>query len=330
MINFKELTSQVISLLDANEEETFRNFARLQNKKILIACSGGADSIALALISYSQNIDFALVYIEHNINPTTRECETIISDLAKKLKVEFFVEHVDLDLKNNKSNIESRARDARYQALEKVRIENNYDFILTAHHLDDYVETFFINLMRGLGSGVAALSSARGNLVRPLLNWRKIQLEEIVQKCEIEYFSDPSNDLDCFVRNRVRNELIPLMDDISNRDVAPLVSKAGNHIARDQKFISSLGARSWPLDGNTSTRTLRALDISLQNHALRSWIIGDKPSDKEMSNILDVVNHEITKTQISGNRTIWRKDAKIYQSETTKLLEDLKNKKLEN
>lgn len=324
MNNFSELSSQIVSLVDTNEDETLRSFFNLKNKKSLIACSGGADSIALALIAKKEDIDFALCYIEHNINESTRICEEIVKVLANKLDVDFFVKHVDLNSENNKSNLESRARDARYQALEEVRSENNFDYVLTAHHLDDYVETFFINLIRGSGSAVAALSAARQNLVRPILHWRKSQLEEIVEKAELQYFSDPSNALDCFVRNRVRHELIPLMNDISNRDVAPLISKAGSHISRDEKFISNLGAQSWPLDGDTSTRALRALDESLQNHAIRAWIKGDKPSAKEMKNILYVVNHEIVKTQISGNRTIWRKDAKMYQSDTRQLLEEKK------
>lgn len=327
MNNFRELTSQIVSLVDTDEDQTQANFLQLANKKSLIACSGGGDSIGLALVAASQNIDFALMYVEHNINPSTRVCETIVGDLATKLGVEVFVENVDLDSENNKGNLESRARDMRYAALEKVREENAYDFVLTAHHLDDYVETFFINLIRGAGSSIASLSAARQNLVRPLLHWRKSQLENLVNKSEIEFFSDPSNALDCFVRNRIRNEVMPLLDDISKRDVAPLIAKAGNHISRDQKFISKLGEESWPIVGDTDTRALRALDISLQNHAIRAWIDGDRPSAKEMANILDVVNHEIPRTQISGNRTIWRKDAKLYQSETSKKLEDQSNKK---
>lgn len=322
MNSFRELTSQIVSLVDNDEELTHANFIPLTSKKCLIACSGGADSIALALISASENIDFALAYVEHNIDPVTRACEDIVRDLAKKLEVDFFVKHIDLDLKKSKGNLESRARDARYQALEELRSENNFELVLTAHHLDDYVETFFINLMRGSGSAVASLSAARQSLVRPILNWRKEQLEEIVEKSELEYFKDPSNALDCFVRNRVRHELIPLMDEISKRDVAPLIAKAGQHISRDQKFMAELGEQSWPVDGDTSTRMLQKLDSSLQNHAIRAWIKGDRPSAKEMANILDVVNHEIPKTQISGNRTIWRKDAKLYQSETTQFLKD--------
>jgi tRNA(Ile)-lysidine synthase len=302
--NLTDFSSQIVSLVDTNEDETFRSFVNVKNKKCLIACSGGADSIALALIAASESIDFALAYIEHNIDESTRICEEIVKDLAVQLHVDFFVKHVDLNVGEKKTNLESRA-----------------------HHLDDYVETFFINLMRGSGSAVAALSAARQNLIRPILHWRKTQLEEIVEKAEIKYFSDPSNALDCFVRNRVRHELIPLMNDISKRDVSPLVAKAGKHISRDEKFISSLGANSWPIDGDTSTRALRSLDESLQNHAIRAWVEGDKPSAKEMINILDVVNHEVVKTQISGNRTIWRKDAKMYQSDTMQLLQEKKKRK---
>ena len=324
MNKFRELTSQIVSLVDPNNEETSKNFLPLKNSKNLIACSGGADSIALALIAVNEGLDFALVYVEHNINKSTRACEDIVKDLSEKLDVEFFVKHVYLEIDKTMSNIEARARDARYIALEQVRKENKFDFVLTAHHLDDYVETFLINLMRGAGSSVASLSSKRQNIVRPILHFRKNQLENIVEKSDIEYFSDPSNDSDSFVRNRVRKELIPLMDEISNRDVSPLISKAGQHISRDQKFISTLGAQSWPIDDDTSTISLQKLNPAIQNHAIRSWLMGDMPSTKELTNILAVVNHKITKTQISGDRTIWRKDAMLYQSQTSKLLEENK------
>ncbi len=287
----------------------------LAKQKVLVACSGGADSIALAIVMRAWDIDFALAYIEHGLNPQTAECEVLVKNLANNLAVPFVTAHLDMSENNTKSNIEATARSLRYSALEQLRITHGYNKIVTAHHLDDCAETFLINLVRGGGSGMSSLAKERGNIVRPLLDWRKTELVELVESVGLEYFSDPMNDDPRFVRNRMRNEVLPLLNDIAQRDVTPLIARAAEHLRSDSEFLASSAVALWP-KGEPSTRTLMELDPVLRVHALRAWITGNPPSNEEMERILDVAEHTITSTQISGHRTIWRSGAVLYQDVT--------------
>ncbi|MFN8016445.1 MAG: tRNA lysidine(34) synthetase TilS [Acidimicrobiia bacterium] len=300
---------------DRNILETEQELSEISNSKVIVACSGGADSIALALIFKAFNIDFALCYIEHGLNPATVQCELITKDLAQKLDVPFFYQHLNL-VQDLNANIEATARQHRYEALEKIRVTHNYDLIATAHHEDDLAETFFINLMRGSGSGVSSLKKKRNHIVRPLLHWRKKDLMSFVEALNFEYFHDESNDDKRFVRNRVRHELIPLLNEIAGRDVTPLIARSSKIFQSDNEYLNKLASQVWP-KGEASTKDLRGLDPVIQVHALRNWIIGYPPSEDEMDRILQVVNHEIVSTQISGDRTIWRRGAVLYQDVTS-------------
>ncbi len=203
----------------------------------------------------------------------------------------------------------------RYAALEKIASSTKAEIIVTAHHADDVAETFLINLLRGAGSGAASLAEVRGGIYRPLLHWRKSDLEEFVVASGFEFFTDPSNTDPKFVRNRVRNELVPLMNDIAQRDVVPLIVRTAEITRDDQRYLDDVAQAAWS-DKNPDTKKLSQLPLVVQRHAIRAWLDGMPPSLEEMQRILQVVHHEIARTQISDHRTIWRRGARLYQDVT--------------
>lgn len=307
----------IVERIDKNSELTRKSFEKLESKKVLVACSGGADSVALAIMFKASGLDFGLAYIDHGINPETQSSEVVVKELGSICDVPFFSCYLDMAEKELvDSNLEATAREKRYSALEEMRTIHGYDLIATAHHLDDFAETFLINLIRGSGSGGASLAESRNNLIRPILHWRKTELIELVRACQISHHEDMMNSDPRFVRNRVRNEAIPLLSDIAGRDVAPLLARAARNISGDTNYLQKLAASIWPKDTAT-TNDLNGLDPILQVHALREWIQGYPPSTEEMDRILSVVRHEIVSTQISGNRTIRRSGAVLYQDVTS-------------
>lgn len=306
----------VMRTVDSNQTKTNEIFESFVDRKILVACSGGPDSIALALMLYAFKLDFGIAYIEHGLSLDTAECELAVKNIALLCGVPFHISHLRLaDDKKIKSNVEAQARKYRYEALEEIRSDNSYSKIVLAHHQDDYAETFLINLIRGSGSGISSMQKDNTTITRPLLHWKKSELIEFVNKLGIEYFSDPMNESYEYVRNRIRHELIPLMNEISKRDVVPLIARAAKHINADNVFLEQYATMLWPID-TASTRELAKLDETLQVHALRAWINGYPPSEEEMASILKVVSHENKSVQISGNRTIWRSGAVLYQDVT--------------
>lgn len=309
----REAIFRHVQVIDPDHKKTVEQFSVFSSSKILIACSGGADSLGLALIAYAMNLDITVAYIEHELSIETQACSLLVKQLADDLDADFVTRN--LSMSQVTSNIEETARELRYGALEDLATQMQCDVIFTAHHLDDLAETLVINMIRGAGSGAASLVRQRGRIVRPLLHWRKKMLEELVDACGYDYFSDPGNEKNKFVRNRVRHEVFPLLNDVSQRDVVPLIARMARTMKDDQDFLSAYAASLWPGD-SPDTRLLSQLDPVLQRHALRQWVSGLAPSSDELDRILEVVHHKVPRTQISGNRTIWRRGAQLYQDVT--------------
>ena len=183
----------------------------LKEKSFLIAVSGGPDSLALTALakaySYKNKCRMYYVLVDHNIRKKSSYEAKSVKKLLVKYKINLHI------LKNNKSinkNIQSTAREIRYGLLTKFCKKKKIKNILTAHNLEDQVETFFIRLSRG--SGLHGLSSMRQiskisgniNLIRPLLDIKKIQLIKISKTIFGKYYKDPSNENAKYLRTRIR------------------------------------------------------------------------------------------------------------------------------
>ena len=180
-------------------------------KSFTVALSGGPDSMALAGLSNflmreeKYKVLFALV--DHGIRKNSSKEALLVKKLLKRKNIKLII------LKNNKKitkNIQKNAREIRYELLTNFCKKNNVKYLLTAHHQDDQIETFFIRLSRG--SGVEGLSSMsektviqnKINLLRPLLNYEKKELSLIAQKMFGKTFKDPSNKNKKFLRTNIR------------------------------------------------------------------------------------------------------------------------------
>ena len=189
----------------------------LKKKSFLVAVSGGPDSLALAAFtkaySYKKKIKFYYVLVDHRIRKgSTKEATQTKSLLKKNL--------IDLNILVNKKeinkNVQSKARNIRYELLANYCKKNNIKVILTAHNLEDQVETFFIRLSRG--SGLTGLSSMKPlsklknsiKLYRPLLDVKKKILIKISKTIFGKYIIDPSNKDKKYLRTKIRNLQKPL------------------------------------------------------------------------------------------------------------------------
>ena len=184
----------------------------LKKKIYLVAVSGGPDSLALTALSkaysYSNKSKFYYVLVDHNLRKNS-------SQEAKSVKKLLYKQGISLNILKNKktinSNIQSQARYIRYKLIKDYCKKKKIKIILTAHNLEDQVETFFIRLSRG--SGLYGLSSMKEinnldnniRLVRPLLNYKKKELIKISKIIFGRYFIDPSNKNIKYLRTRIRN-----------------------------------------------------------------------------------------------------------------------------
>ncbi len=195
-----------------------KNLKNLKLKSAVIAVSGGPDSLALAALSKLYSLEFKTkffyILIDHNLRKNSNREAAQVKKLLKK-------HNIDLKVLNNKKfiskNIQGEARKIRYNMLLNFSKKYNIKAILTAHNLEDQVETFFIRLSRGSGltglSGMKKLSNLdkKVKLFRPLLDTKKATLTKISSKVFGKYFSDPSNKDNKYLRTKIRNLKDPLL-----------------------------------------------------------------------------------------------------------------------
>ncbi len=183
----------------------------LKKKIFLVAVSGGPDSLALTALSKSYSlknkVKFYYVLVDHNLRKNSFTEAVLVKKLLKKHKIDL---RILRNKKEIKRNIQGEARSIRYDLLTKFCKKNKIKVMLTAHNLEDQVETFFIRLSRG--SGLQGLSSMKQSskiqnnitLVRPLLDLKKIQLTKISKLIFSQFFKDPTNKDSKYLRTRVR------------------------------------------------------------------------------------------------------------------------------
>ena len=189
-----------------------------KKSKLLLALSGGVDSMVLCHLLISNNFKFSIAHCNFLLRGNESDSdEDFIRSYTDSNKIEAFFKKFKTKeyASENKISIQMAARDLRYQWFLTLKEKNNFDFILTAHHLDDSVETFLINLIRGTGiKGLHGIQD-RNFFIRPLICVSKKDILEYVQIHNIIYRDDSSNKDLKYVRNKIRNEIIPLMKDIN-------------------------------------------------------------------------------------------------------------------
>ncbi len=190
-----------------------------QKDKILLTVSGGVDSVLMCELFYLAKINFGIAHCNFQLRGDESEGdETFVRALAKKYKVELHTIKFNTSAfaKKNKLSTQIAARQLRYDWFEKLRTEHNYHFIATAHHQDDSIETFFINIIRGTGiSGLHGILPKQGNIIRPMLFTNKEQILEYVKTHKLKYREDSSNASDKYVRNKIRHQVIPLLKELN-------------------------------------------------------------------------------------------------------------------
>ena len=209
----------------------------------------------MAHLCKSCNFNFALVHCNFNLRGEESDAdEEFVLDLAEQLDVEVFVQNFDTQAYANdyKRSIQMAARELRYNWFEELAHNLKFDYILTAHHADDNLETFLINFTRGTGlNGLTGIPILNGNIVRPMLPFSSEEIENYTQENTIEWREDSSNSSRKYLRNKLRHEVVPILKDINPQllesfqhtlnhlnDTADIVAESVDNIA--QKAIVSL------------------------------------------------------------------------------------------
>ncbi len=193
-----------------------------KNEKILIAFSGGPDSVFLYnLLNFLKEeyfLEISLTYINHNLREDVEDDLKFVKNFSEENEVPLYIESVNVRkyATENKKSIELSARELRYEAIEKVLQNINYDKIATGHNLDDNIETFIFRLLRGTSlKGLKGIPEERGNIIRPILQFEKKEILNCLQENKKNYIIDYTNNENDYTRNYIRNEIFPMFVNIN-------------------------------------------------------------------------------------------------------------------
>lgn len=186
------------------------------NDRLLLAVSGGVDSVVLCELCKQAGYDFSIAHCNFQLRDADSERdEKFVSGLAQRYNVNFHLVKFETKkfAEENKLSTQAAARKLRYNWFEEIRLKNGYQYILTAHHADDNIETVLMKFFRGTGvKGLRGIEPKKGSIVRPLLFARRKQLEDFLADQRLEFVSDYTNLHDDYTRNYFRNQVIPMIE----------------------------------------------------------------------------------------------------------------------
>ncbi len=259
---------------------------------VTCAVSGGADSLALLVLTAASGCEVVAVHVDHGLRPGSDEDADVVAAVAEEVGAAFRSVAVEVA---PGPNLEARARAARYAVLP--------DDSLLGHTADDQAETVLLNLLRGAGlDGLAGYQPHR----RPI---RLLRRHETVGLCEslgLRPVVDPTNQDPAFRRNRVRHELLPLADAIAARDVAEVLARQADLLRDDALLLEQLAAELDPTDG----RALATAPEPLARRAVRRWLrAGDEqhpPNAATVARVLAVARGEVVACEVGQGRSVRR------------------------
>ena len=194
-------------------------FPLLSGKKLLIAVSGGLDSMVLADWIRKSPFEFAIAHCNFKLRgQESDQDENFVKAFADKHQIPFFVTHFDTKAfaADFKLSIQVAARTLRYQWFYELLENQKLDYMLTAHHADDNLETFLINLSRGTGlDGLTGIPAQNEKTIRPLLDFSRAQIQAYAADNQVQWREDSSNASDHYLRNKIRQQVIPALKDLN-------------------------------------------------------------------------------------------------------------------
>jgi tRNA(Ile)-lysidine synthase len=271
---------------------------------VIVACSGGADSVALLALAVDAGLGPVAVHVDHGLREgSTNEAERV-RVVAEALGAQFTGARVTVE---TGANLEARARAARYRALENARVEHGADVVLVGHTADDQAETVLLNVLRGAAaSGLAGMASRHGSLVRPLLETRRADTQQLCEALGLAVFADPMNDDRAFRRVAIRHDVLPLLSTLAERDLVPVLARQAAILRSDSEYLDELAAHAWPGDDGPGAKALAALPAPLARRAVRRWVGAPPPSSAEVERVLAVASGDARATELAGGRAVRR------------------------
>ncbi len=268
---------------------------------LVCAVSGGADSLALLVLATAAGCEVTAVHVDHGLRPGGADEAAVVADAAGRFGARFEARQVTVA---PGPNLEARARAARWSVLPADAA--------TGHTADDQAETVLANLVRG--AGLTGLAGMRPGPRHPLLALRRADTEAVCAAAGLTPVVDPTNVDPAFLRNRMRSEVLPLLDDVAGRDTVPLLARTAAQARSVVDHLEEQAALAVP--DPTDVTALRAAPVALASVALRRWLRScsperHPPDAAALDRVLSVVAGDVRATEIGGGWRVGRRAGRL-------------------
>jgi tRNA(Ile)-lysidine synthase len=214
-----------------------QKFPFLNGKKLLLATSGGLDSMVMVDLFHKLPFDIAIAHCNFQLRGMESfEDQNFVQNYAETNNIELFITQFDTEAfaEDYKLSTQVAARELRYSWFYELLDTKKYDYILTAHHADDNLETFLINFVRGTGlDGLTGIPEQNDKVIRPILFFSRQELEQYAKENKIQWREDSSNASDKYLRNKIRHNLVPILKEL-NPDFLSSFQKTQTYLQESQ------------------------------------------------------------------------------------------------
>lgn len=280
---------QLMPLLKTFQNHINSQLPFLTESKLIIAVSGGIDSVVLAHLCHSLNYNFVLAHCNFNLRDEESNAdENFVLELADHLNVEAFIQNFNTqayaDL--NKRSIQMAARELRYNWFKELATQLQFNYILTAHHADDNLETFLINFTRGTGlNGLTGIPMLNQNIARPLLPFSRANIETYAKANTIVWREDSSNASRKYLRNKLRQQVVPILKEINPNlldsfkttlnnlnDTAAIVKQSLNAVAKRAIVTNNVNGITYKISEFKKVNNPKAYLFEMfKNYGFTQW-----------------------------------------------------------
>ncbi|MDO9399371.1 MAG: tRNA lysidine(34) synthetase TilS [bacterium] len=292
------------NLIKKVQNVIFQNNLFNRGAKIILAVSGGSDSCCLldvfSRLQKKYSLELIIAHVNYNLRgkDSTRD-EKFVQDLATKYNMEIFAQSIEIPKKKISENY---LREIRYDFFEKLRMDYDFDCIAVAHNANDQVETFLMRIIRGSGmSGLSAMKFKNEKIIRPLLSTSREEILKYLRDNNLTYRTDKTNSQNLFLRNKIRNKLIPSLEKDFNPKIKETIFDSLISISEDSEYLEKTALKN---SKSLEINKLEKLHPAILRRVLRNNLKNTRGDLKNIStnNIEEII--KIIKSTKSKTQTV--------------------------
>jgi tRNA(Ile)-lysidine synthase len=285
-----------------------------KNSTLLVATSGGADSMVLCHLLQRQGFNFAMAHCNFNLRgPESDADAAFVKKYAQQNNITCYLQSFNTTqyAQQHQQSIEEAARNLRYNYFSQLATQYNFDYILTAHHANDQVETIVMHFFRGTGiAGLRGIKPKRDTIVRPLLFATKVDILSYATTHQISFVTDSSNANNMYTRNLFRNEILPLVEKAYPNAFNNILNNASRFLETENFLAHALAKQQKKLITHSSTEEMVPVLLLQQQkniqQFLQQWLQPKNFANTQLSGIVNLLTAETGKYICSPTHRIFK------------------------